>query len=88
VRTRGVGMRDAVVEQILGYMEKGFQHSQGARPVNQDIQSMWWTRTSRLSMKNSVSLWWSTAGKDRWHRRPGFRCRLSRAPHCRSCPST
>ena len=37
-------------------METEIQNSHGARPVNQVIQSMWWTRTSRLSMKNSLSL--------------------------------
>ena len=35
-------------------MEKGIQNSHGARPVNQVIQSMWWTRTSRLSIKKSL----------------------------------
>ena len=36
-------------------MEKGIQNSDGARPVNQDIKSMWQTRTSRLSIKISLS---------------------------------
>ena len=36
-------------------MEKAIQKSHGARPVNQVIQSMWRTRTSRLSIKNSLS---------------------------------
>ena len=44
------------------YMEKGIQNSHGARPVNQDIQSMWWTRTSRLSIKNSLFLTCWAAG--------------------------
>ena len=38
-------------------MEKGIQNSHGARPVNQVILSMWWTRTSRLSKENSLSGW-------------------------------
>ena len=38
-------------------MEKGIQNSHGARPVNQDVESMWWIRTSRLSIKNSLSLY-------------------------------
>ena len=37
-------------------MEKGIQNSRGAKPVDQDISSMWWTRTSRLSIKKSLSL--------------------------------
>ena len=37
-------------------MEKGIQNSHVARSVNQVIQSMWWTRTSRLSIKNSPSV--------------------------------
>ena len=37
-------------------MEKGIQNAHGARPANQVIQSMWWTRTSRLSINKSLSL--------------------------------
>jgi len=36
-------------------MERRIQNSHSARPVNQVIWSMWWTRTSRLSIKNSLS---------------------------------
>ena len=35
---------------------KGNSKSPGARPVNKVIQSIWWTRTRRLSIKNSPSL--------------------------------
>jgi len=31
-------------------------NSHGARPVYYNIYSMWWIRTSRLSIKNSLSL--------------------------------
>ena len=34
-------------------MKEGIQNFHGARPVNQVIDSMWWTRTSRLSITNS-----------------------------------
>ena len=34
---------------------KGNSNTHGARPVNQIIKSMWWTRTSRLSIQNSLS---------------------------------
>ena len=38
-------------------MVEEIQTSQGTRPVNQNILSMWWTRTSRLSKENSLSGW-------------------------------
>ena len=41
---------------ILGCIENEIQNSHGARPVNQVIQSTWWTRTSRFSSKNSLSM--------------------------------
>ena len=32
--------------------------------------------------------WWSSAGKDRWHRRPDQSCRLAQAAQRCCCPST
>ena len=52
-------------------MEQEIQNSHGARPVNQVIQSMWWTRTSRLSIKNSLSSQADTTHRCRW--RPSSR---------------
>ena len=37
-------------------MEKEIHNSHGASPVNQNIWSMWWIRTSRLSINNPLSL--------------------------------
>ena len=39
-----------------GYLERG-SNSRGARPVHIIIKMIKWIRTSRLSIKNSLSLW-------------------------------
>ena len=48
---------------MQGYLEKGNSNSHGARPVHLIIAMIKWIRTSRLSIKNSLSLCSSVAVK-------------------------
>jgi len=60
VRTRGAGTRDALVVGLAMKVDvrlpgKGNSNSRGARPVQLIITMIKWTRTSRLSIENSLS---------------------------------
>ena len=46
---------------------KGISNSHGARPVHLIITMIKWFRTSRLSIKNSLSPWQETGGASRRH---------------------